>query len=196
MCSLFCYLIPWSIHAWLSYWLLHLAGWKVMSRLPDIKKYIIIVYPHTSNWDFPIGLFAAWALRMDVTFLGKHTLFVGPFGWLFRALGGYPVKRDERKNMVSQVVELIESRERISIALAPEGTRKKTDHWKSGFYHIALEAKVPVVLAYIDASRREIGVGPTLEMSGDKELDVQRIRAFYQDKQGIRPELASEISLR
>ncbi|MBI2380146.1 MAG: lysophospholipid acyltransferase family protein [Gammaproteobacteria bacterium] len=182
--------------AWLSYWLLRLAGWKVTSRLPDIKKYIIIVYPHTSNWDFPIGLFAAWALRMDVTFLGKHTLFVGPFGWLFRSLGGYPVKRDERKNMVSQVVELIESRERISIALAPEGTRKKTDHWKSGFYHIALEAKVPVVLAYIDARRREIGVGPTLEMSGDKELDVQRIRAFYQDKQGIRPELASEICLR
>lgn len=182
--------------AWLAGLLLKLCGWRLVSRLPDIDKYVIIFYPHTSNWDFVVGLLGAWALRMDVTFLGKHTLFKGPFGWVFRALGGYPVKRDERKNMVAQVAELIAARRTISIALAPEGTRKKTDHWKSGFYHIAREAGVPIVLAFLDAARREIGIGPTIPVTGEVEADMGKIREFYRDKRGIRAELASDIVLK
>lgn len=182
--------------AWLSHLLLKLTGWTLSGQLPAEKKYIIIFYPHTSNWDFVLGVFGCFALKLDFSFLGKHSLFEGPFGWAFRRLGGFPVKRDERKNMVTQVVELIASRERIALALAPEGTRSKTDHWRSGFYHIARAADVPVLLAFIDSSRRRIGVGPLLTMTGDVAADLAAIRAFYQDKAGIRPALASDITFR
>lgn len=182
--------------AWVSRGLLRLLGWRLIGGLPDHDKYVIIFYPHTSNWDFVLGILACFALKLDVSFLGKHTLFAGPFGWLFRALGGYPVKRHERKNMVSQVVELIESKPTIALAIAPEGTRSKTDHWKSGFYHIARAADVPVALAYLDSKTHTMGIGPSFRMSGDVEADLDAMRAFYVDKYGIRPELASEISFR
>lgn len=181
-----------------SFWrlLLKLCGWKLIGQLPDAKKYVIIFYPHTSNWDFILGVIGCFALRLDFSFLGKHSLFEGPFGWVFHRLGGIPVKRDERKNMVAQVVEFIDSREHVALAIAPEGTRSKTDHWKSGFYHIARAANVPIAMAFIDGVRREIGISPVLPLTGDLETDKSAIRAFYQDKGGVHPELAGPIDWR
>ncbi len=176
--------------------LLSLGGWRVCGQPPALEKYIVIFYPHTSNWDFVLGIIGAKALRLRVDFLGKHTLFRGPFGGLFRALGGHPVRRGERENVVAEVTRLIAGRERIALALSPEGTRKWTDHWKSGFYYMALEARVPVVLGYLDASTRTLGVGPVVHLTGERERDLAAIRAFYADKRGIRRGHESTIALR
>jgi 1-acyl-sn-glycerol-3-phosphate acyltransferase len=180
----------------LSRWLLELAGWRVRGGPPALDKYVVVFYPHTSNWDFVLGILAAWALGLHADFLAKNSLFHAPFGWFFRALGGHPVHRGERENVVSEVAQFVESRERVVLALAPEGTRKWTDHWKSGFYYIALEAKVPVVLGYLDASTRTLGLGPVVQLTGDREQDLEVIRKFYEDKRGLRPEQASTIALR
>lgn len=180
----------------LARWLLRLRGWRIDGQLPAVDKYVVIFYPHTSNWDFVLGILAAWALKLRMTFLGKHTLFRPPFGWFFRALGGHPVERGERKNMVTQVAELIARTPRIALALAPEGTRRFTDHWKSGFYFIARESRLPVALAYLDAPTRTIGLGPLVHLSGEREQDLAVLRAFYEGKRGIRPEGASTIALR
>lgn len=175
---------------------LRLVGWRIDAELPALDKYVVVFYPHTSNWDFVVGIIATWALRLRVDFLGKHTLFEGPFGWLFRALGGHPVRRGGRENVVEQVKRLIDSQPRIVLAIAPEGTRKFTDHWKSGFYHIALESKLPVALAYLDRATKTIGLGPLVHLTGDRERDLAVIRDFYKDKRGFRPEQAGTIALR
>jgi 1-acyl-sn-glycerol-3-phosphate acyltransferase len=180
----------------LSRWLLGLAGWRISGGPPPLDKYVLVFYPHTSNWDFVLGILGAWALRLGADFLAKDTLFRPPFGWLFRALGGHPVHRGERENVVAEVARFIASRKRVVLALAPEGTRRWTDHWKSGFYFIALEARVPLVLAYLDASTRTLGLGPVVQLSGDREQDLEVIRKFYEDKRGVHPDQASTIALR
>lgn len=183
--------------AWLARLLLRLGGWRLNApRPPPLEKYLVIFYPHTSNWDFVLGILAAWALRVDITFLAKHTLFEGPLGPLFRALGGYPVHRDQRSHLVTQVAELVASRERIVLAIAPEGTRSRAEHWRSGFYYMAREAHLPLVLGFLDRRTRTLGLGPVVYLTGDLQADMATIRAFYADKQGIRPELASPIALR
>jgi 1-acyl-sn-glycerol-3-phosphate acyltransferase len=154
---------------------------------------VVVFAPHTSNWDFPLLLLARSALELRSSYLGKHTLFRPPFGWLFRALGGIPVNRSDAHHLVEQIANEFRTRDRLWLAMAPEGTRTKTDHWKSGFYRIALAARVPVLLSYIDASRKECGVGPLLELSGDSERDLALIREFYADKRGIHPELAGDV---
>jgi 1-acyl-sn-glycerol-3-phosphate acyltransferase len=176
--------------------LLRVGGWRLIGQAPAIEKYLVVFYPHTSNWDFVLGILAAWGLRLDITFLAKHSLFEGPLGGLFRKLGGHPVRREERSNMVEQVAALVRSRERIVLALAPEGTRSRAEHWKSGFYYIAREAHLPVVPAYLDARTRTLGLGPPVYLTGDVQADVAVLRAFYADKQGLRPEQASPVALR
>ncbi|HVZ32803.1 MAG TPA: 1-acyl-sn-glycerol-3-phosphate acyltransferase, partial [Polyangiaceae bacterium] len=133
------------------------------------------------------------AFGRHVKYLTKHTLLRFPFGWLFRWTGAIPVRRSEHHQLVRDLCAFFEQSDQLWLALSPEGTRKKTDHWKSGFYHLALEARVPVALAFIDASRKQCGGGPVLELSGDAERDLEPIRAFYADKRGIRPEFESEI---
>jgi 1-acyl-sn-glycerol-3-phosphate acyltransferase len=133
------------------------------------------------------------AFRRRVHYLGKHTLFRFPFGWFFRATGGIPVDRGEQHDLVATLSRAFAERSRLWLGVAPEGTRARRDHWKSGFYHIALGAKVPVLLSFLDAGRRECGLGGLVELSGDAERDLAMIRAFYADKKGIRPERASEI---
>jgi len=176
--------------------MLRTAGWRLVDPAHPRDKYVAIFYPHTSNWDFVLGLLAAWGLRVELAFLAKHSLFEGPWGRLFRAVGGIPVHRGAKDNLVQQVVELLERRERVVLAIAPEGTRGKTDRWKSGFYHIALQAKLPVALGFIDARTRTIGIGPLVELTGDPAEDLAVIRAFYADKEGIRQENAGTIALR
>lgn len=173
--------------------LLSLGGWRLVGQAPDVARCVVIFAPHTSNWDFPILLLVRAALGKSVSYLGKHTLFRPPFGWFFRATGGIPVVRHERHNVVAEAVRALEERDTLWLAMSPEGTRDKTDHWKTGFYRIALAARVPVLLAFIDAANKECGIGPLVELTGDEEHDLARLRAFYDTKRGIHPELTSEI---
>jgi len=176
--------------------LLRLFGWRVILVRPPLPKALVIVYPHTSNWDFVVGILARSAIAIPIGFVGKDTLFRPPFGRLFRALGGIPVNRRQRTGFVDGLVEAFGTTERLYLAIAPEGTRSKIDHWKSGFYRVALAAGVPLGLAFIDYSRREIGIEHWLTLSGDEAADLARIRACYADKRGKRPGQEGEIRFR
>ena len=139
--------------------LLSLAGWRLVGEAPNVVRCVVIFAPHTSNWDFPLLLLVKYAFGRPVRYLGKHTLFRPPFGWLFRATGGIPVVRHERQHFVNDAALLFAESDELWLALSPEGTRHKTDHWKSGFYRIALAARVPVLLAFVNALTKECGLG-------------------------------------
>ncbi|ACV26891.1 phospholipid/glycerol acyltransferase [Kangiella koreensis DSM 16069] len=173
--------------------LLRLLGWRLVGQLPKDKKYVVIFAPHTSNWDFVLMLMVRFCFKMKIGYLGKHTLFKPPFGWFFRMFGGIPVERSSANNVVDQVAAIIKEREEIQFALAPEGTRSYKPYWKSGFYHIALKAEVPILMTFLNSKTKEIGIGDLLRPSGNQEQDLDVIRAFYKDKAGIRPELTSDI---
>ena len=166
---------------------LKLSGWKVVGRPPQIDKFVAIAAPHTSNWDFPIFMAAVGYLKVNISFLGKHTLFEGMFGWLFYWLGGIPVKRekDAASAVVDQVVNAFAESEHLILGIAPEGTRSRVDKWKTGFYRIALDAGVPIVPAYVDSTDKTIGFGEAFIPSGDMESDMALLRHFYADKQGV-----------
>jgi len=180
----------------LARWLLSLLGWRVAIRLPPVPRCVIIVYPHTSNWDFVIGYLAKVASGLRAHFVGKDTLFRWPFGGLLRRMGGIPVNRREPAGLTGQLAAEMARRARMWLAIAPEGTRSRTDHWKSGFYRLALAANVPVGLAYIDYRTRIVGLDDFLTLTGDEEVDLGRMRAFYADKVGRRPAQASDIRFR
>ena len=175
--------------------MLALLGWRVDVVAPPGPKGIIIVYPHTSNWDFPIGYLTKMAMGLPIAFVGKDTLFRWPVGGLLRRMGGIPVNRRERTGLIGQMVEEFRKRDWMWLAIAPEGTRSHVAHWKSGFYRLALEAGVPVGLAFIDYGKREVGLRDYVRMTGDREADMQRIRAAYAGKVGLLPERAGEIRL-
>lgn len=180
--------------------LLAAFGWRVeFDGLPGPKG-ILIVYPHTSNWDFVLGLLAKWAIDRPIRWVGKESLFRGltgaTLGRLMRAWGGRPVDRHSASGAVEQLARLMQSEDWFWLGLSPEGTRKRQDHLRSGFYHLALKLDVPVGLAYIDYARRTIGVREFVRMSGDAERDLARLRAFYADKVGRRPGQASTIAFR
>ena len=175
--------------------LLALAGWKVMYQPPAAKKAVIVFYPHTSNWDFVFGILARTVLDLPIHFAAKDSLFVLPHGPVFRALGGIPVNRSVRTGFVSQVADEYRRRDEFYLAIAPEGTRRLTPGWKSGFYRLALAAQVPLGLAFIDYSRREVGVVDYLDLVGDEAVDFQRIRQIYAGKQGRHPAQQGPIAL-
>ena len=186
--------------SWIAYWLGRLwmwwFGWNVIGAPPqNTKKAILIACPHTTNWDLPFMLAAAFVYRLDVSWLGKHTLFRPPLGWLLRWLGGVPVDRRAPSGAVQQVANHIAKAERIALAVPPSGTRSKREHWKSGFYWMAHSAGVPIMLAYLDYQKKEAGIGPTIPVTGDVKKDMDIIRAFYADKQGLYPELKTTIRL-
>ena len=180
----------------LSIWILTTLGWELHAGFPDVKKYIIIAAPHTSNWDFPLGILFVKALKMDVNWIGKHTIFRWPFGALFRALGGTPVDRSQSLNVIRQTTDLFEQSENLIFALAPEGTRSKTDHWKTGFYHIAKAANVPIALGYLDFGKKQVGVRESFYPGDDIEADFKRIADYYKNKQGKNPENTSLIRVK
>ncbi|MCB9612419.1 MAG: lysophospholipid acyltransferase family protein [Sandaracinus sp.] len=175
---------------------LAITGWKGEGAPPDHGRYVLIAAPHTSNWDFPFTLAFAWAYGVEMRWMGKHTLFEGPKGWFFRAVGGVPVIRHERRSMVQQMVDLFTEHDRLALVVPAEGTRSLVPHWKSGFYHIARGANVPVVLGYLDYSRKTGGFGGLLEPTGDMRADMDRVRAFYADKVGKFPEKFGPIRLK
>ena len=181
---------------WLAKMLLKLFGWRAEGSLADTPKCVLIVAPHTSNWDFLVMLALAIALRIKATWMGKHTLFRAPFGWIMRRLGGLPIDRSARNNVVEQAIESFRRRDRMVLAILPEGTRKRTPYWKSGFYHIALGAKVPIALGFADYRRKVGGIGRVFVPSGDVDADMALIRDFYSSITGKRPEQFGEIRLK
>lgn len=171
-------------------------GWRCDNQLPKHLSCVVIGAPHTSNWDFPFGVMAMYALDLPFRWVGKHTLFRWPFGGLFRALGGMPVDRRQANGFVGQAAALFQRSEPLMLVMAPEGTRTKTPHWKSGFYHIATTANVPIALGYIDVGQKTVGIGELIYPTGDIHADFQKIREFYKNKTGFRPENQSDISVK
>jgi 1-acyl-sn-glycerol-3-phosphate acyltransferase len=159
--------------------LLTLFGWRVDGEFPDRPKMVAIVAPHTSNWDFIIGILVVFALGLRVRFLGKHTLFNPWLGWLMRWLGGTPVIRDTPQGAVAEAVEMIAREEKVLLGIAPEGTRRRGTPWRSGFYNIALAAKVPILPAAFDFGRRSLRLFPVFEPTGNYEADLARLQALY-----------------
>lgn len=160
---------------------LSLFGWKVVGPFPDLPKLLIIVAPHTSNWDFIAGFWAYLALDLHANWFGKHTLFVWPFGAILRRFGGIAVQRESRTagQVVDDYVEAYQSRDRMLLAIAPEGTRKRVAEWKSGFHRIALGAGVPIVPVALDYRLSRVIVGAPVYPTGDRERDVAQIKALY-----------------
>ena len=180
----------------ISRWILGALGWSIEHRYPDVEKCVVIAAPHTSNWDFVLGIVAAKAIDLRPNWVGKHTIFRWPFAWFFRAIGGIPVHRGEGRNYIAQLAELFAQTDRLVLGMAPEGTRSKTDHWKTGFYYIARDAGVPVLMAYFDYPRKKVGITGKLHTSDDIEADFKKIREFYADHHGKNPEQASLIRVR
>jgi 1-acyl-sn-glycerol-3-phosphate acyltransferase len=165
--------------------ILKLIGWRIEGEKPVYKKYILLAAPHTSNWDFAIFLLVAFSLRIDIHWMGKDALFPKPFKWLMIWLGGVPVDRSKSNNMVDQMSDYYRDSEELIVIVPPEGTRRKVDRWKTGFYHIARQAELPIVQGYFDADRKCVGFGPSFFPTGDVDKDIAEIRAFYADKSGI-----------
>ena len=181
----------------LWYALFRLIGWKANYYDPGTNKYICVVWPHTSNLDFFIGFIFSRAYPLpNPNFFAKDSLFKGTFGPIWRWLGGIPVVRDRSTNFVDQVAAEFQRRDKIMIAITPEGTRKHTEYWRSGFYYIALAAKTPLVLGSMDYSKRLITYGKTLMPTGDLDADLERIREFYAGVMGRHPERQGEIRMK
>ena len=160
---------------------LKMTGWKVEGVLPaHVDKCVVIAAPHTSNWDLPYTLMVAFTLRLRIYWMGKNTIFSFPFGSLMRWLGGIAVNRSQASNLVDSCAqELRKADGSLHLVVPPEGTRSKTRYWKTGFYYIALQAQVPIVMAYMDYSRKVSGLGPLFYPTGDLEKDMVAIQAFY-----------------
>ncbi|XSG77034.1 lysophospholipid acyltransferase family protein [Herpetosiphon llansteffanensis] len=165
---------------WLAQFFLKVFGWHVEGTIPTEPKWIAIGAYHTSNWDFAVMLLATFSRQLPIYWIGKHSLFRFPFKTLMRWLGGIPIRRDKTYNAVQQVVDEIERHEKLVLVVAPEGTRKATDHWKTGFYYIALNAKIPICMSYINYKRKVLGFGPLLHPTGDIEADFAVLREFYE----------------
>jgi 1-acyl-sn-glycerol-3-phosphate acyltransferase len=180
----------------LGWLLVRLGGWTVVGERPMAKKMVLVAAPHTSNWDFIWVLAFAAHFELRISWLGKRSLFKWPFGPFMRMLGGVPVVRHRRGNMVQELVETFDQYEGLVLAVPPEGTRRQTEYWKSGFYHIARGAHVPILLSFLCYENRTGGFGPEVMPTGDVRADMDRIRDFYRDKVGKRADLFSHIRLR
>jgi 1-acyl-sn-glycerol-3-phosphate acyltransferase len=170
-------------------------GWRVDGGPPNVRKAVVVAAPHTSNWDLPFTLATAAVLGIKISWIGKHTLFKPPFGGLLRALGGIPVDRRSRNNAVAAAIEVLDQHETLFLIIAPEGTRSRTERWKTGFYRIAEGAHVPVVLGFIDYGKKRGGLGTVFEPTGDLDGDMEKIAEFYRDIRGLHPEDESPVTL-
>ena len=179
----------------LARFIFRVFGWRVTGDIPNVPKMLMIGAPHTSNWDGAVFYLFTLAVRAHIHFLGKHTLFRPPFGGIMRWAGGVPVNRSTTINAVDQVVAAFNAQETMALVIAPEGTRSRTEYWKTGFYYIALKAHVPIVMLYVDYPRRDCGVGPYFMPTGDIDEDFKLIQAFYADKGGRHPEKKGPIVL-
>jgi len=176
--------------------LLRLVGWRSVMVWPPEPRGVIIVYPHTSNWDFILGMLFKIGYGLPANWIGKTEMFPWPFTGLLKWLGGIPVDRKAATGFLDALLGEFRRRDWIWVAIAPEGTRSHSDHIKSGFYQLAVAADVPVALGYIDYGSRTVGIDTYLRMSGDREADLAQIRDFYASKRGRRPELAGDLRFR
>ncbi|MGH7787853.1 MAG: lysophospholipid acyltransferase family protein [Candidatus Binatia bacterium] len=175
---------------------LRLFGWRVEGQLGAVPRAVLIAAPHTSNWDFVFMLACAYVLHLRPMWLGKQQMFRWPFGGFMRWLGGVPVNRGQRDDLVRQVVERFAATPELLLVVPPAGTRGRAPHWKSGFYHIASGAGVPIVCTFLDYHRRVGGIGPAIMPSGDLCADMDLIRDFYEGVTGMYPEQATPVRLR
>lgn len=173
--------------------MLKLTGWRIEADVPDLKKYVIVGAPHTSNWDYVIFLCAMLVLRVDIHVMVKDELYVFPFRTLMRWGGVVPVNRRESTTLAAQMVSLFNSRERLVLMITPEGTRKRVTRWRTGFYHIALDAGVPIVLAFVDYGRKAAGITKVVWPTGNIKQDLTEWQAIYEGFQGKNPKLQMPI---
>jgi len=173
-----------------SLFMLKLTGWKFEGKMPDIPKFIMIAAPHTSNWDLLYTLFFAFALNVKIYWMGKDAIFRRPFGGVCKWLGGIIIDRSKSNSVVDTIIEALNKNEKLILVVSPSGTRSKVAYWKTGFYHIANGANVPVVLGFLDYRRRAGGIGPVVYPTGDIEEDMKIIREFYSGITGKYPEKA------
>jgi len=167
---------------------LALLGFRFEGSVPDVSRLVMIVAPHTSNWDFLVGLFAKLALGLRARFIGKHTLFRGPFGSFLRWLGGIPVDRNAPGGIVESAIEALQTADKLYLVIAPEGTRKKVPAWRSGFYRIARGAGVPILPVAFDYRKRRVFFAPLVDPSGDYEADLPALRSCFEATMAYRPE--------
>lgn len=173
----------------LARFILRIFGWKVIGRYPhEIKKLVVIVIPHTSNWDFPLGPLSRTVMNAKIKFVGKDSLFRFPIGGILRWLGGIPVNRRKSTNFVDAVVRLFEEHERLAVMLAPEGTRKRVEKLKTGFYYIALNAGIPILLVKFDYGPKIIDYGEVFWPTGDIDADMAYFKEYYRGVQGKYPD--------
>jgi 1-acyl-sn-glycerol-3-phosphate acyltransferase len=163
---------------------LWIARFRIEGAIPERAKLVVIVAPHTSNWDFVIGLAARYVVHVRIAWLGKHTLFVWPIGVLFRHWGGIPVDRRSSHDVVAQAVARFADREQLVLAIAPEGTRKAVSRWKTGFWHIAKGAGVPIVPVALDWGRRVVRIGDAVQPGESVDDDVEQLRRFFDGVRG------------
>lgn len=175
---------------------LWLIGWRPLGRAPETRRYVVLAVPHTSNWDGVLAMLAIWWFGVPFRWLGKASLFDGPAGPLMRWCGGMPIDRTDPSGLADSLAARFAGADTLMLGMAPEGTRSRAEHWKSGFYRIARAADVPVVLAFIDHDTRQIGLGPAVDLTGDVAADMDRIRAFYAGVTARRPDEMSPIKLR
>lgn len=161
-----------------------LLGWELHGKMPALSKFVIIVVPHTSNMDFLLGVLVRAMLGEEINYIGKESLFRPPHGWIFKALGGAPVDRTGKKDTVKQVARIFREREKFRLALSPEGTRKKVSEWKTGFYYMALEAGVPIVLTAFDYGAKEVRISRPMMPSGNIAEDLPQYKAFFKGVKG------------
>jgi 1-acyl-sn-glycerol-3-phosphate acyltransferase len=183
-------------HSWLAprlaSRLLALAGWRVAGALPPCPRFVVIVAPHTSSWDFIFAVLAMFATDLRISWLGKHTIFRFPFGPILRWLGGEPLDRSAPGSTVGSALERFRAREQWVLGLAPEGTRRRVDHWKTGFHRIASKAGVPIVPVWIDYRAREVGIGAAFSPGPDEAADVTALRGVFRKEMARHPERFAE----
>lgn len=171
------------------FWILKLFGWRIDKHVPDgLKKAVIVVGPHTSNWDFVIGRIAFMRYNMKAKYLIKKELFKFPFGYLLKAMGGIPVDRSKKNNITEQAAKYFEENDEFFLVFTPEGTRKYQPNWKKGFYYIAQSAKVPIYIAYIDYKTKTGGFDSLFIPTGDSDKDIKTIKRIMSKYQGRFPE--------
>ncbi|MCB2148326.1 MAG: lysophospholipid acyltransferase family protein [Deltaproteobacteria bacterium] len=172
---------------WLALLVFKCTGWKTEGRTPDFPRYVIIAAPHTSNWDFIFTLCLAFIYRLNAVIMMKDAWFRWPLGPLFRWLGALPIDRSRANQVVAQSIAKFQQRDRLVLVVPPSGTRKRVLYWKTGFYHIANGAGVPIVLGFLDYRRKVGGFGPSVRPTGDIDADMAVVRAFYRDISGKYP---------
>jgi 1-acyl-sn-glycerol-3-phosphate acyltransferase len=181
----------------ISNFILRIFGWRAKLAVSLPTKCVLAGAPHTTNWDFPLAILGMSAMGVRFNWVGKHTLFHWPFGFIMRALGGMPLeRRSGGARFAIKAFELFRDCDRFILAIAPEGTRHRAGYWKAGFYKIALKSNVPIALGYVDYKKKIVGIGKILTPSGDSNSDFAIIRDFYSGKSGKYPEKQSPVQLK